>query len=180
MNYSEFQTGDIILFHTPIKWYNPLTWITPIIRFLTKSYYNHVGVVVCNWGVPFLNEAIETGVITIPLKDRLSGKNIRVIRHGSGGVKSERGFAIEANDKLGHTGYDFSGLLFYQLIFQLTGCWFGHTGKHAEDRMYCGEYVAYLYRYIFEKYWLTAPSVIDSSKEFSTIFKGIYKIKYFE
>lgn len=176
MELNDFKTGDIILFHTPIKWYNPLTWVTPIIRFLTKNYYNHVGVVVSNWEVPFINEAIETGVITIPLKDRLNGKDIKVLRHESGLIKSEKEFAVKANGKLGHTGYDFSGLLFYQLIFQLTGCWLGHTGKHAEDRMYCGEYVAWNYEHIFEKYWLTAPSDIDNSREFSTMFKGVYKV----
>lgn len=172
MQLSEFKTGDIILFHTNLIWYSPMSWLSALIRFFTKCHYNHVGVVVLNWNVPFLNEAIETGVLPITLKDRLDGRKIRVIRP----IKDvdERSFAMKANDKLGHTGYDFSGLLFYQLIYQLTGHWLGHTGNHADGRMYCGEYAAFCHSEIFEKWWQTAPSDIHNSKEYYTIFEGIY------
>ena len=172
MNLKDFKTGDIILFHTQVKWYSPISWLSWQIRFFTKCRYNHVGVVISNWHQPFLNEAIETGVISIPIKDRLSGCDIRVIRYVN--PIAEIDFAIKANDKLGHTGYDFSGLLFYQLIYQLTGHWLGHTGKAAEGRMYCGEYCAYLYPTIFEYWWKTAPSDIHNSREFTTLFEGKY------
>lgn len=171
----EFRTGDIILFHTKVRWYKPLTWLTAAIRFFSKSYYNHAGTVVINWDVTFLNEAIETGVISIPLKDRLDGKDIKVLRRKTMRV-TEKVFATKANSKLGHTGYDFSGLLWYQLIFQLTGCWLGHTGKAAEGRMYCGEYSGWTHQDLFPEYWKTAPADIDRNEGFLTIFKGIYKV----
>lgn len=172
MNLSELKTGDIILFHTLVKWYSPMSWLSGLIRFFTKCRYNHVGVVVLNWGVPFLNEAIETGVLPIPVKDRISGKEIRIIRAFA--QIEERPLAIKANDKLGRTGYDFSGLLWFQLIYQLTGRWTGHTGDHADKRMYCGEYAAWLFPAIFPRWWQTAPSDIHNSKDFHTIFEGKY------
>jgi hypothetical protein len=170
MKIEDFRNGDVILFHTPIKWYSPMSWLSGLIRVFTKCRYNHVGVVVENWGVPFLNEALASGIINTPLKDRLDGRLIRVIRPIN--TIDEYLFAIKANDKLGKTPYDFSGLLWFQLIYQLTGHWLGHTGDHADKRMYCGEYVAYMYSDIFERWWQTAPSDIHKSKEFLTLFEG--------
>lgn len=174
MKITDFKTGDLILFHTQLKWYSPMSWLSVAIRFFTKSYYNHIGVVVVNWGVPFLNEAIETGIITIPLTERLDGRAIRVIRPKK--AIDEKSFAVKANSKLGHTGYDFSGLIIYQLIFQMTGHWLGHTDAGGADkRMYCGEYAAWNYPKYFPKWWQTAPSEEDKSKDFNTQFEGIFK-----
>jgi hypothetical protein len=174
MKIADFKTGDIILFHTPLVWYKPMSWLSALIRLFTKSYYNHVGVVVCNWGVPFLNEAIEIGVTPIMLSERINGSDIRVIRPKSP-IMDEKTFAMQANSKLGRTGYDFKGLLFYQLIYQLTGHWLGHTDAgHADRRMYCAEYGAWMYKNIFKDWWEVAPNVIDQSVAFFTVFKGIF------
>lgn len=171
MDLSDFKTGDIILFHTKLKWHNPMSWLSALIRMFTKCRYNHVGIVVENWGVPFLNEAIETGIISIPLKDRLNGREMRIIRQITP-IVPEKEFAVKANDRLGRTGYDFSGLLWFQLIYQLTGHWLGHTGEAAKSRMYCAEYVAFMYPEVFERWWQIAPVDIHNSKEFSTLFEG--------
>lgn len=174
MKLEDFKTGDIILFHTKFVWYKPLSWLSALIRFFTKSYYNHVGVVVRNWDVPFINEAVETGVHAVPLVDRIGSHQIRVIRPIKG--VDERTFAVRANSKIGHTGYDFSGLLFYQLIFQLTGHWLGHTGVHAEGVMYCGEYAGFCHAEYFHNYWKTAPS--DENK--SEYFFEVYRVNSFK
>ena len=138
----------------------------------TKSYYNHVGVVVRNWDVPCLNEAVETGVNAVPLSDRLKKSDVKILRPKIV-YMDERQMAVRANSKIGHTGYDFSGLLFYQLIYQLTGHWLGHTGVHAEGRMYCGEYAAWCYVALFSNYWKTTPADIERSSDFNVVFKGV-------
>jgi len=174
MEFTNFKTGDIILFHTPVKWYSPMSWLAGLIRVFTKCRYNHVGVVILNWGVPFLNEATATGVTTMPLKDRFGDSPIRILRYNNP-IKEDT-FAIKANDKVGHTGYDFSGLLWFQLIYQLTGHWLGHTGAAAEGKMYCGEYAAWMFPKAFPEPWKTAPSVIYNSTKFKVKFEGMYKI----
>ena len=58
----------------------------------------------------------------------------------------------------------------------MTGYWFGHTGIHAEGRMYCGEYAAWCYVAFFPYYWKTAPSVISESTGFDIVYKGIMNL----
>ena len=37
--------------------------------------------------------------------------------------------------------YDYWGTLFFQLLYKITGLWFGPKGKHAERKPYCSEHV---------------------------------------
>ena len=161
----DYKTGDIVLFKTKFKWYNPITYVSVAIRAITGYDYNHVGVVVSNWDKLFLNEAIEKGVISIPLEKRLKGQEILVLRDSS--PIDEKKFAVEANSFLGNTGYDFSSLLVFQLIYQITNKWIGRKEENATKRMYCSEYVAYLYK--MKDWWAVAPDAIGNDKRFVKI-----------
>jgi hypothetical protein len=163
------QTGDIVYFRTRARLLNPLTWIAPPIRFFAKIKYNHVGVIVENWDVPFVNEAVEKGVISINSLDRIKGKVM--IKRPLFEI-DERKFAVKANSMLGKTGYDFSALLIHQLIFQTTGIWMGRKGNKAAKRMYCYEYVAWCYNKLFPEWWKISPINMINHKDFETVFEG--------
>lgn len=162
------QTGDIVLFRTPFKWYNPISYLGAAIRFFTKYPYNHVGVVVSNWGKLFINEAIEKGVISIPVENRFKGEDVLILRDPIG--IDEEVFARRANSFLGNTGYDFTSLLMFQLIFQVTKTWIGRTQEKAKKRMYCSEYVAYLYG--INNWWRVSPDRINNGGTFNVVFEG--------
>lgn len=141
----EFKTGDIIFFKTKFKWHKPSTWLSLMIRKIARIEYNHVGIIVNNWYVPFVNEAVGRGVIPTPLSKRLRDSNVLVKRPNFD--IDERKFAIEANSFLGYTKYDVIGLVFHQLMWNLFGVWVGTNSESmAKKRFYCYEYAAYLYR----------------------------------
>lgn len=173
MKIEDLKTGYIVGFYTPLKWYNPATWLSALIRLFADIKYNHVGIVVENWEVPFINEAVFKGVIPIEAKSRLKGKHVRIAEVETDML--ERQIAVRANSKLGRTGYDFSGLLFHQLILQLFGVWIGRKGEKAGKKMYCYEYVAWIYEEYFPEWWSINPKFIWGHPEVKIIFEG--KIK---
>ena len=111
----ELKTGDIILFRTPFKVFNPISYLSASIRFFASIKYNHAGIIIKNWDVPFVNEAVGRGVISMPYIDRKADK-IKILRPAFD--INEKELAQKANSALGKTPYDFSGLLFWQLLFQ--------------------------------------------------------------
>lgn len=169
LDLNTLQTGDIYVMHSPLVWYKPKSWLSALIRMFTKSYWNHAGIFVSDWGVIFANEAEATGIITSPAKDRFKGLTI-LIRRPKAPI-DEKMFAVKVNYKVGVTGYDFSGILFYQIIYQLTGHWLGTNSKEkAEKRMYCSEYVGWAYN--TDKWWEVVPRDIASSDLFEDIWQG--------
>lgn len=168
LSISSLQTGDVIIFHDPLIWHSPMTWLCWAIRKVTKSYWNHAGVVIEDWGVPFFNEAEAQGVMSDPIADRLVGYTIYVRRPVV--PVDEKAFAVKANNKLGVTGYFFAGLV-YQLIFQWTHCWTGPASQErAATKMYCSEYVAFLYN--MDKFWEVTPQALAISPIFTDVFMG--------
>jgi hypothetical protein len=68
------RTGDIIAFKTKAIWYNPLTWLGPIIRKIAKIEYNHVGVIVELYNKPFVFEAIDKGFLPMSFEEKIKDK----------------------------------------------------------------------------------------------------------
>lgn len=164
---TNLKTGDVILFRNKFLWYKPMSWLSALIRFFTKFNYNHVSVVVNNWDVSFSNEAIESGVEAFPCSDRLRNKKIMVLRAVAGVYEPD--FARRANSLLGVTRYDFKVLLWYQLIYQLTGKWLPNTKNNKkEDRMICSEYAAWCHEL---PYWYRYdPQDFDNNPYFKVVF----------
>jgi len=71
------------------------------------------------------------------------------------GVFDMKDIHVRALSKSGDTPYDFKVLLWYQPIYQLAGKWKGKTGPDAEGKMYCSEFVAWVYG--FPKWWELSP-----------------------
>jgi hypothetical protein len=69
--------------------------------------------------------------------------NYELTIHRSSDLVKEKIFAQRALTKVGHTAYDFEGLLLRQPIELLTGTWLEKGDKNV--KMYCSEYVAWVY-----------------------------------
>lgn len=162
------ETGDVVLFRTPLKWFSPMSWLSALIRLFTGAPYNHVGVIVENWGVAFVNEANERGLVTSPAKARLYGRDILILKPKF--RPNPREFSRIANSVLGVSKYDFKSLFVYQLLFQLFGTWKGKTDASAKDRFYCSEFAAWMHRETAEsmrEWYLIDPRALYDSPDFT-------------
>jgi hypothetical protein len=50
-----------------------------------------------------------------------------------------------AEHKIGRVMYDTIALIWHQLLFQVFGIWYGHSGSLAEEKQYCSEYSANIF-----------------------------------
>ncbi len=148
------KTGDIVFFRTKFSWKSPMSWLSVAIRWAARIKYNHVGVVVENWGQPFINEALANGIVSQPYSTRVKGKQIMVVRPKR--PIEEEAYAKEANCLLG-IPYDVKGLIWDQLIFQITGKWSGQGEHEAKDRLYCYEYAALMNKEDYPDWWKVDP-----------------------
>lgn len=165
------QTGDVVLFHTKFKWNSPMSWLAAIIRKFIKFPYNHVGIIVNNWDKPFLNESNDKGVNSTVALDRLKDRKIKILRPKD--IINEREIAIKANSRLGITKYDVLGLIFYQLIYKLTGKWVASSRTNNTERlMYCSEYAAWVYSTEFTEWYKVDPKDLGNSDFFETIYEN--------
>jgi hypothetical protein len=169
----ELKAGDIICCSTPFSIKSPISWLSAAIRKVSKSDWSHCAVAVSVWGRTFVSEALATGIVLRPLEEWPRGCNVCVMRPKE--AINEKDWCIRALSKVGHTGYDYGSLFWYQLIYQLTGHWVGRTAasKKADQKLYCSEYAGWLYKEQFPEWWRMSPSQIQSnSKGFDYAFIG--------
>jgi hypothetical protein len=164
----DFKSGDRIFVRGNLIWYKPMSWLSALIRFFAKIKYNHTGIIVSNWNETFINEAVAKGILANHIQE-LKGKYIRVDRCKQ--TIDVDYFCKKANSKLG-TPYDHKGLLLDQLIFQLFHKWTGHTHEFAESKMYCYEYGAWCYNWLFPEWWEINPVDYLNNDNFEVIFEG--------
>ena len=168
------KTGYILETYSPLKWYKPMSWLSNLIRFFCKTKYSHTGIIINDWGVPFINEALANGVMASPLTKYI-GHHVRISELIQVPEPQEETLARKANSKIGITPYDFSGLLFWQLLYQLTGHWFGSTDKdRADDKFFCYEYVGWVHSEFFPDWYKLEPKQMETCNR-RTIFEGIFK-----
>ena len=167
-------TLDTISYRHPFVWWKPMRYISAAIRFFTKCKYNHSAIIIECWDKVMVAEAKSKGISITPYEDWAKDLKISIQRQKL--VYSRKKLAQTAMSKQGYTGYDFSGTLFYQLIYQLTGHWLGAKDKkRAEKRMYCSEYVAWIWNEVINLYpdfYKIAPDDIHNDTNFSTIYIG--------
>ena len=173
LDLSKLKTGDIILFRTEAKWNSIGTWISPIIRFMLKSYYNHCGIVINNWNQLMLNESIESGIIGNPILNKIYERKIKILRsktYSPNTYDQEKEIAIKANSKLG-TKYDYLSIFLFLPIYIITKNWVGRIQTDSENKMFCSEYVAWIYSKIFNNYWEISPEDINKNYDFEIIYE---------
>ena len=138
MDTSIFKTGDVL--HCRGR-----KTISKLIRWATKSQFNHTAIFVEIWGQPYIIDAQENGVNVKSFEEWTNEYKYSYIVTRAPFTIDEKAFSLKALSKVGTTAYDFEGLLIKQPIELLTGKWKKKKARHEEDKMYCSEYVAWCY-----------------------------------
>lgn len=145
--------------------------MAPIIRFFTKYKYTHTAIALECWGSMFVCEAYTSGIIIRPLEEFSDKMKVSVTRPNFEFDKRE--LSKKAMSKVSTTKYDLISLILFQILYQITGKWYGHTkARKAEKKFYCSEYVAWLYKNVFSEWYMTTPEDIHKSENFQTVFEG--------
>ena len=141
--------------------------LSRIIRFFQKCPYYHAGIVVELWGEFFVAESNSHGLTVNRLEDSIKNCKILILK-----PKFEYDY-IQINKFvipiLGKHKYDMMSLLFYQLIYLITGKWIGRKDEHASKRLYCSEFVAYVFHSlydVFQEWYMTNPRMIFENPNF--------------
>lgn len=173
LDIDELRTGDLIFIRYSL---NPLSIA---IRFFINMFkkkgeydcpYNHIAMIVKDWGVPMVLEARGRGVMETPAEYRLLKKKICIKRLRK--VVDEKRFAINATMHEGKK-YGLFNLLVRQPIFQITRIWI----KGGEKNPYCSNLFAkIMYGYSDgAKYpdWLEKdPQDLWNDADYITCFEG--------
>ena len=145
-------------------------WLAKLIKFFTKSKINHTAIVLkINYNL-FISDAQIKGVYPIPLQDWIKKYNYKYII--SRPVNWNERYKNRAINRWGKTSYDFLSLL-YQAWYSFTGKWIGKTKEGAKKRMYCSEYVGYIFN--FPEWWEMSPANIYEYTKNNTNFVTIPK-----
>lgn len=161
----DFKTGDLVFFRDSLSW-NPMSWLATLIRFFARVKYNHVGIVVFDSGDFCIVEAIGRGIVKRSLTDRLKGRKVK-IRRQKQPIPTINGRALS----MVGTEYDFAGLLWYQLIFQVSGEWVGYKSpEKAARKFYCYEFAAWCVGW--SQWWMVNPKEFLNSDLFTDIYEN--------
>ena len=147
--------------------------LSKAIRKVSDSKYSHTAMVIEIWGHLFVIDSQAKGTTLKTLDDWKNKYNYKYdISRPTNGITNE--IRVRAVGKCGDTPYDFTSLIIFQPIYQLTGKWLGRKGKKSEKRMYCSELVCYVYSIPFA--YSNAPQdvfdyCITHTYQFITIIK---------
>lgn len=166
---SNLKTGDIILFHTEFNILKPSTWVGAIIRLFIHSHYNHVGIVISNWNVNFINEATGKGITAHLASHKLQDKKYKVLRPNV--EINERYLATLANNMLGVAKYNYFVLCIIMFWYKLTGNWALSNRESIDtNRFVCSTYVAYCYNFLnWSRY---DPSTFEKNNDLTLIYSN--------
>lgn len=175
---TDLKEGDVILVHKlpPYKLEN---LPAPIIRYVTKCYYNHVAIVGSCLGQLYIFEAVSRGFIpTMRLSDYINtihkSNEICVRRYEKLNTPGNKTIKDVYNniDELVGRKYDFRGMMLYELIYNISKEWLGSTGEKAKNRVFCSEVIGYGYNWIFEDSYKLTPAQVYLNEEFTTLYES--------
>ena len=153
LNIDELKTGDVL--HCRGK-----SWLSKAIRWATKSEINHTALFIWIWCEPYIIDAQDNGVNVKPFENWVKEYQYNFIIQRRPKVIAEKKIAVKAMSKVGLTAYDFEGLIIKQPIELLTGKWNKKPLNHEQDKMYCSEFVSWVYG-IEESYRYSPKDFLD-------------------
>jgi len=124
-----------------------------LIQKFTKSRINHTALVIEVWGELFIIDSQKDGTNPRPLSEWLIKYNYKYKIHRPKNFSYREKY--RAVSKWGHTPYDFSSLFIWQPLYILTGKWHGRKAPGADNRMYCSEYVSWVFE--IPNWWKLSP-----------------------
>jgi hypothetical protein len=164
INTDEFKTGDVL--HCRGK-----SLLSKAIRWATKSEINHTAIFIWIWGEAYIIDAQDNGVNVKPFENWIDEYGYSFVVQRAKKKISEKRIAVKAMSKVGLTAYDFEGLLLKQPIELLTGNWRKKRGKGENAKMYCSEFVAWVYG-LEESYRTSPQDFLEYCKreDFETVY----------
>ena len=142
----QLKTGDIL--HCTSEGF-----IGRAIRWFTRSRVNHTALVIEVWNELFILDSQADGTNMRPISEWNRKYNYSyIIDRPDEFTTKQRNKAVSV---IGHTPYDFKSLLIYQPIYILTGKWRGKTKDAAKNRLYCSEYIAWVFN--MPQWWKASP-----------------------
>jgi len=178
MNFKELKTGDIVIEHTKFRWNKPLTYLSLMIRIFQWldvrkrmwARWNHSGVIyVSTTGVPYVIDAVAKG-LTMRRYEVWTGygrKEWMVIRPI--GAELLPGDRKKMLDAVG-TPYDFWALLTQAIhILTLGILWIGPKGDKAIKKLYCSEFAAWVWKFMFKDWYKIHTAELLSRIDFDVI-----------
>ncbi|KAF5066668.1 Permuted papain-like amidase enzyme, YaeF/YiiX, C92 family [anaerobic digester metagenome] len=135
--------------------------LSRIIRKLTKGRVNHSALAIEVWGELFIIDAQKDGTNLRPISEwnKKYKYSYKIFRPTDFSTE----IRSKAISKIGSTPYDFLSLIVWQPIYILTGKWHGRGKKNAGKRMYCSEYIAWLFD--FDYWWQLSPQAVYNLME---------------
>jgi hypothetical protein len=145
-----------ILVHHQFSLFDISSWLSLIIRFFTRSYYNHSALQFDLNNKTFVLEARFGGVVVATLSEWLAHRPNKEYVVGDAYVPID----IDNFYNCWGVKYDVKSLL-QQAFYIITGKWWG---KQDTKRVNCAEVVAWVYK--LEKPHLWTPATIEESLYF--------------
>lgn len=118
--------------------------ISRLIRFFTSSEISHSALYLEIWGKPYVIDAQKDGVNVRPFEEWQKEYKYEILVTRFHKTIDEKELAIRALSMVGHTAYDFKGLLVKHPLNLITGKY--KKEKDPADKMYCSEYVAWVHQ----------------------------------
>jgi hypothetical protein len=143
------KSGDVL--HCSSK-----RWLPRLIQWFTKSRINHTALVVNVLGELFIIDSQKDGTNLRPIEQWEKKYNYKYIVHRPIAFSPHQ--LQRAIHKIGSTSYDFASLFLWQPLYIITGKWHGKSKGKAENRMYCSEYVAWVF--MFPGWWKLSPQAV--------------------
>ncbi len=140
--------------------------IPRIIKWVTKSKYNHSAIYLTVWDKEGVIEAQENGISWKPFDEwekKYQYKYIVYRRKNTSPVEI-RYVAKRALSKAGYTGYDFVSFIFRHPYKLITGKWKFRGKKEEEKVMICSEFVGWAYS--MPSWWRMTP---DDQKKYMEV-----------
>ncbi len=158
--------GDILLTRNEVKWYNPVTWIYPLIWWFTDSDFNHAVTVYLIDNKLFIVDAVGSGVrfMRYDLWEKSKNRIVKVLRNKNFGLRSE---FYERLLNVSGKKYDFTSLFKHHPRMKFSKKWKGRVGEDALKKFTCSELAIYLQGIKNPETW--SPEDINQSELFESI-----------
>ncbi len=163
---TKLEEGSILLFSSK-------SFIARAIQFFQRNKYNHAGLLIKLFNEWYVAESEAKGLVLNRLSDRLHNNKVLMLIPNFETKPAE--ITRTVVPMVGKHRYDFFSLLFFQMIYTVTGwfnrpVWIGRRGNAAGKRLYCSEICALVYFIVYgvmEKWWKYNPAMLYDSTLFT-------------
>ena len=137
------------------------SFLSKAIQLFCRSRINHTAFVIEIAGIFYVIDSDAKGVNPKLLGKWFEKNNYKFyVSRPDSNIYNIQALTDRALSKAGVTNYDFISLSIHQVKYQLTGKWTGKTDIGAEKRMYCSEFVAWVFE-LKNWYSLSPQDVFD-------------------